>query len=107
MPRLPDSSPQTLRVFRALLADATGWHYGYQLSREAGLAAGTLYPILARLVERDLLEARWEPSEQPGRPPRHLYRLTAGGRELASARVAQPRPAPGRPGWAATPRTAS
>ena len=59
-----------------------------------GLKAGSLYPILIRLADRGLLEARWEePSEQPtGRPPRHLYRLTSSGRELAAqlATVATP-----------------
>jgi signal peptidase I len=41
-----------------------------------------------RLAERDLLETRWEQSTQPGRPPRHMYRLTAAGGELAAARLA-------------------
>ncbi len=88
MPRTPDSSPQTLRVFGALLDGAQDWHYGYALSKQTGLAPGTLYPILARLVERDLLETRWEPSSHPGRPPRHMYRLTADGCELARVRLA-------------------
>jgi PadR family transcriptional regulator, regulatory protein PadR len=89
MPRTPDSSPQTLRVFTALLDDAAGWHYGYGLSKQTGLAAGSLYPILSRLVERGLLETRWEPSDIAGRPPRHLYRLTADGLELARSRLAE------------------
>jgi PadR family transcriptional regulator, regulatory protein PadR len=88
VPRRPDTSPQTLRVFAALLLDAQDWHYGYGLAKLTGLAPGTLYPILARLVARDLVETRWEPSSHPGRPPRHLYRLTADGRELARARTA-------------------
>ena len=88
MPRTPDASPQTLRVFSSLMDDPQSWHYGYGLSKQTGLAPGTLYPILARLVDRDLLEARWEPSDQPGRPPRHLYRLTAEGAQLAQTRLA-------------------
>ena len=88
MPRTPDSSPQTLRVFAALLEDAANWHYGYGLSKQTGLAAGSLYPILSRLVERGLLETRWEPSDIAGRPPRHLYRLTANGADLARSRLA-------------------
>jgi PadR family transcriptional regulator PadR len=93
MPRTPDSSPQTLRVFDALLAEPTTWRYGYDLSRETGLASGSLYPILMRLAERDLLETRWEEAEQPGRPPRHLYRLTADGAALARQRVTAKRSA--------------
>lgn len=88
MPRTPDSSPQTLRVFDALLADPTAWRYGYDLSRDTGLASGSLYPILMRLAERDLLETRWEPSPEAGRPPRHMYRLTADGAALARSRLA-------------------
>jgi PadR family transcriptional regulator PadR len=88
VPRTPDASPQTLLVFEALLADPQTWRYGYELSRETGLASGTLYLILMRLAERDLLETRWEQSTQPGRPPRHMYRLTAEGGELATARLA-------------------
>lgn len=91
MPRTPDSSPQTLQVFAALLEEAAGWHYGYGLSKQTGLAAGSLYPILARLVERGLLETRWEPSDIAGRPPRHLYRLTADGAGLARSRLAEAR----------------
>ena len=87
MPRTPDSSPQTLKVFSALLHTPADWHYGYGLSKQTGLAPGTLYPILARLVERGLLDTRWEPSDQPGRPPRHLYRLSGDGQELALART--------------------
>jgi hypothetical protein len=88
MPRTPDTSPQTLKVFGALLEDPQGWHYGYALSKITGLASGTLYPILMRLVDRDLLETRWEPAETPGRPPRHVYRLTPDGAGLATSRLA-------------------
>ncbi|NUR28910.1 MAG: PadR family transcriptional regulator [Catenulispora sp.] len=108
MPRTPDTSPQTLKVFGALLADPQGWHYGSALSKQTGLRSGTLYPILIRLVERELLETRWAEAE-PGRPPRHLYRLTPDGAQLATDRLAADRPAgrerAARPGL--TPRTAS
>jgi PadR family transcriptional regulator PadR len=103
MPRTPDTSPQTLKVFGALLEDPQGWHYGYALSKVTGLASGTLYPILIRLVDRDLLETRWEPSDKLGRPPRHTYRLTADGTALATQRIAAaqaPTSAPGRPATA-------
>jgi PadR family transcriptional regulator len=88
VPRAPHASPQTLRLFEALLADPVQWRYGYDLSRETGLASGTLYPILMRLSEQRLLETGWEPSDEPGRPPRHTYRLTADGLALARQRTA-------------------
>ncbi len=83
-------SPQTLRVFEALLEEPAAWRYGYDLSHETELKSGTLYPILMRLAERRLLETRWEATE-PGRPPRHMYRLTTRGAELARAKLSQAR----------------
>jgi PadR family transcriptional regulator PadR len=88
MPRPPHASPQTLRLFAALLAEPARWRYGYDLSRETGLASGTLYPILMRLSAQQLLDTDWEASDEPGRPPRHTYRLTAGGVSLAQERLA-------------------
>jgi PadR family transcriptional regulator PadR len=90
MPRTPHASPQTLSLFTALLADPGRWRYGYDLSKETGLASGTLYPILMRLTDQQLLETAWEPSDEPGRPPRHIYRLTADGAVLARQRLASP-----------------
>ena len=66
-----------------LLAEAgPEWSYGYDLCRRAGVKSGTLYPLLIRLEQQKHLEAKWLPPE-PGRPPRHVYRLTAAGRRLA------------------------
>lgn len=80
-PRRP--SPQTTRVLAALVVDPTRWRYGYELGAEVGLPSGSLYPILVRLSDRDLLEASWEAEPPVGRPRRHLYRLTASGRAYA------------------------
>jgi PadR family transcriptional regulator PadR len=77
-------SPQTVAVLGALAAEPTAWRYGYELGLEVGLKAGSLYPILMRLADRGLLEAAWETNPPTGRPPRHLYRLTARGLELAA-----------------------
>jgi PadR family transcriptional regulator len=83
-------SPQTLTVLEALLEEPPVWRYGYDLSRETRLKSGTLYPVLMRLAERRLLETRWEAAE-PGRPPRHMYRLTTRGRELVRAKLSEAR----------------
>ncbi|HKV99047.1 MAG TPA: PadR family transcriptional regulator [Vicinamibacterales bacterium] len=82
MPAGLRSSPQTHQVLASFLDAPRRWHYGYDISRATGLKSGTLYPILMRLADRDLLDTRWEPS-QTGRPPRHLYRLTAAGVRVA------------------------
>ena len=87
-------SPQTLLVIESLLQSPAEWRYGYDLSRETALKSGTLYPILMRLAEKSLLATRWEEASIPGRPPRHLYRLTTLGQKWA--REAVPRPAKGR-----------
>ncbi|HEU5402229.1 MAG TPA: PadR family transcriptional regulator [Terriglobales bacterium] len=85
-------SPQTIALLDALLENPSQWRYGYDLSRDTGLASGTLYPILMRLSERGVLEARWEEVHELGRPPRHVYRLTAAGRERARELLASERP---------------
>jgi len=91
MPRRP--SRQTASVLEALAHDPGTWRYGYELLKEVGLEAGTLYPILMRLSDRGLLEASWESEPPRGRPPRHLYRLTAAGVAAAAALpVPSPRP---------------
>ena len=72
------------------MADPLTWRYGYELATEVGLRSGSLYPILVRLSDRALLESSWETAAPPGRPPRHLYRLTARGREYAALSASAP-----------------
>ncbi len=82
-------SPQALAVV-AVLAEGDGWRHGYDLMAQAGVKSGTLYPLLMRLEAQGLLEARWVESTLAGRPPRHVYRLTAAGRDWVAS-LAQPR----------------
>jgi PadR family transcriptional regulator, regulatory protein PadR len=88
-------SGQTLAVLQALIADPFSWRHGYDLARETGLKSGSLYPILVRLADRELVEARWEDVQPAGRPRRHLYRLTSGGLTAAEAALARPARVPG------------
>lgn len=81
-------SAQTLAVLRALVAEPSRWRYGYDLASETGLKSGSLYPILVRLADRELVEARWEEEQPAGRPRRHMYRLTDNGLAAASAALA-------------------
>lgn len=86
-------SPQTASVLVALACEPTVWRYGYELGKEVGLKAGTLYPILMRLCDRRLLEATWELDPPVGRPPRHMYRITAAGERAANeARISVAKP---------------
>lgn len=94
MPRRTNISPQTRTVLSALVAQPQAWRYGYDLSKETGLKSGTLYPLLIRLADQGLLETEWRQPLQPGRPPRHAYRLTAAGLALAETRQAEAAPVP-------------
>jgi hypothetical protein len=86
-------------------ADPERWRHGYDLACETGLQAGSLSPILMRLDDRGLLVSRWEADPGPGRPPRHLYRLTGPGMVLA--RQPDPAEARGPVGFRGVPRSAS
>ena len=63
---------------------ASGPTYGYAIASalaEAGFGTvkgGTLYPLLARLEERGLVEVEWRAGD--GGPGRKFYALTAAGR---------------------------
>jgi len=84
MTRRPNRSPQTLQLVAELLDSPRAWRHGYELCKATGLKSGTLYPILMRLADQGLLTAKWEESDRPGVPLRHVYRLTPDG--LAYAR---------------------
>ena len=84
-PRRVESSAQTRAVLRALVADPRVWRHGYDIARVTALRSGTLYPMLARLADRGLLEARWEEDAPTHRPRRHLYRLSGAGAALAAS----------------------
>jgi DNA-binding PadR family transcriptional regulator len=95
MTRSRRPSTQTIAVLVALAQAPTAWRYGYELCQQLDLKAGSMYPILMRLADRGLLETTWETGTPAGRPPRHLYRLTGPGLELAGTLAAEP-PAPAR-----------
>jgi PadR family transcriptional regulator len=89
---LRSPSPQAVRVLSALGSDPARWRHGYDLAAEVGLKSGSLYPILIRLADREFLETSWEPGP-PGRPPRHLYRITPSGLDyVASLEVSRAAP---------------
>jgi DNA-binding PadR family transcriptional regulator len=93
-------STQARSVLALMLTHRSQWLHGYDLSEQTGLKSGALYPILMRLCDRGMLEARWEASPHQGRPPRRLYRLTAQGVSYATEHSRKASPArllsPGR-----------
>ena len=83
MQRNRPPSEQAISVLRVLAEEPAAWRHGYDLCQQTGLKAGSMYPILMRLADRGLLDTTWESEVPAGRPPRHLYRLTQAGADIA------------------------
>jgi PadR family transcriptional regulator PadR len=81
----------TQRVLQALLEAPADELYGMQIGETAGLATGTVHPILARLERLGWLESRWEDIDprSVGRPARRYYRLTGAGVDHARDALAR------------------
>lgn len=81
----PRMTAATQDVLAALLADPEGELSGLQVCEEAGVPAGSIHPLLARLEGKGWVESRWEHLEpgEPYRPQRRYYRLTGVGASLA------------------------
>lgn len=70
---------------------ASALHARAHRRREAGLASGTVYPLLDRLGELGWVASRWESDDDPPRatgPRRRFWRLTDDGRNHAAAVLA-------------------
>lgn len=80
MTRIRRPSAATIKILKCLSVSQDGLH-GYALMKGAGLASGTLYPILARLADRGWLDKAWDLGGDTSGPPRRLYTLTALGRK--------------------------
>lgn len=85
MSRTRALSPHARMVLAILLDAGSQWSHGYDLSQRAEVKSGTLYPLLIRLEAQGYLEAEWQQHPEGGRPPRHAYRLTGSGVQLARA----------------------
>ncbi|MFC5179490.1 PadR family transcriptional regulator [Nocardioides taihuensis] len=98
----------TQLVLEILLSEPERERYGYEIGETAGLASGTVHPILARLESLGWVESRWEDVDvsTAGRPARRYYRLADDGRAAARAalmrayRPRRPRQASPLPGSA-------
>ncbi|WP_028966038.1 PadR family transcriptional regulator [Sphingomonas phyllosphaerae] len=84
-------------VLASLSRQRAEWRHGYDVLKETGLSSGTLYPLLMRMTDNGLVEAEWREPAQLGRPPRHVYRLTADGFTLALKLAAEDGASPGKP----------
>lgn len=69
----------TVAILRAI---AGGHRYGLDIVEATGLASGTVYVALGRLLKRGFLRSSWEQqalAEAEGRPRRRYYELTPSG----------------------------
>jgi PadR family transcriptional regulator PadR len=76
---------QGLLVLKAFVQHSTKELTGADLMKLAGLASGTVYPILLRFERAGVLESEWEsidPKEE-ARPRRRYYTLTPRGAAFA------------------------
>jgi PadR family transcriptional regulator PadR len=83
-----------VQVALALMADAGGRHWGYNLSKQSGVRSGVMYPILQRMLDEAWLEDGWEDQARVGRakrPLRRYYELTDEGKIALGALVAEAR----------------
>jgi len=71
-----------IQVAHALLSDPSAQHWGYELSKTAGVRSGVMYPVLTRLLNEGWVTDGWEGEAATGakRPPRRYYELTDVGR---------------------------
>ncbi|WP_185066226.1 helix-turn-helix transcriptional regulator [Pseudonocardia eucalypti] len=84
-------------VLQVLVAEPAREMYGLEICEAAGLASGTVHPILARLEVVGWLESHWEERDPRamGRPRRRYYRLTPDGAQRALAALARTRSSAG------------
>lgn len=89
---MSDPHVQTLGYSASLVLQAMtlGHRYGFEIMRVTELPSGTVYPLLRRLEDSELVRSRWEEDVDPsdeGRPRRRYYQVTPQGLEaLARAR---------------------
>ncbi len=93
-PNAADHLPLTPAVFHVLLALADGDKHGYAIMKEVDrrtdgkvtLSAGTLYGIVARLLNEGMIsETERRPAPELDDERRRYYQLTRFGREVATA----------------------
>ncbi|MEU5452584.1 PadR family transcriptional regulator [Streptomyces californicus] len=87
----PRMTMPTRAVLAAFMAGPADEHYGLEVSEAAGLAPGSIYPILIRLEQYGWLESRWEDIDAhvEGRPARRYYRLSEKGAQQVPQALAK------------------
>ncbi|MER6505928.1 helix-turn-helix transcriptional regulator [Nonomuraea sp. NPDC001636] len=91
MGKQPRMTIPTQLVLRTLLEDPMREMYGLEICHAAGLAPGTIHPILARFEGLAWVESRFEAADphEVGRPRRRYYRLTTQGAIYARSALSE------------------
>jgi DNA-binding PadR family transcriptional regulator len=87
----PRLTSQSLRVLKIFLDDPSREYSGAEIMKAAGLSSGTIYPILLRFEDSEILQSEWEKGKPQalGRPRRRLYSITGHGQKVARAALAE------------------
>jgi DNA-binding PadR family transcriptional regulator len=85
-------SDHAAHVLHLLLERPEATFYGLELIRQAGIPSGSLYPILRRFEERELIVGAWEDLEAAAaehRRPRRFYMLNPASAGRARAALSE------------------
>lgn len=88
-----ENSKKNRTIFLTLLALSHGAMHGYEISKFIETKSngffrvpfGSLYPVLHRLENEKLVQAKWESLESP--KPKKTYSLTSKGRKALDAEL--------------------
>jgi DNA-binding PadR family transcriptional regulator len=94
-------SGPTLKVLKLMLEKPREPLSGAEMSRQAGIGSGTLYPLLARLEQARWLRSKWEDIDprEAARPRRRYYTLTGLGQNKANEALRELQMPAGRLAW--------
>jgi PadR family transcriptional regulator, regulatory protein PadR len=72
------------KVAKVLISQPDAEHWGVGIYRDAGVAAGTVYPMLEHWKARGWITDRQEPAQEASQrgskgPPRRYWKLTSKG----------------------------
>ncbi len=83
------------RTWAALASNPFAEVYGFDLLRESGLLAGSMYSALDTFERDGLVRSWWAATDEPGRPRKRMYALTVDGR-ISALRINPALPHPSK-----------
>lgn len=71
---------KTGSLLKELVSKRDAWSYGYGLAKKTGVSLNTIYRLIAKLSEDDLIEQKFS---EENSVERHLFKLTEDGHKVA------------------------